>query len=398
MRARPLMTRGGACCSMRSIGTPGSRSSPALRPEPPRGRGARGIVTVEFPVPSHEERSRYWREVLTRAGIPISSTDVEQLAGRFRLMRDQIRDAVTSARHVALWRARQSGPQHGPETVHVGDLFEAARRRSGAELSGLARKIEPVHDWGQIALPDDTIAQLRELCQQVVERHQVLERWGFARRMSLGRGVTALFAGPSGTGKTLAADVIARELGLDLYTVDLSGVVSKYIGETEKNLERIFSSAEDANAILFFDEADALFGKRSEVRDSHDRYANIEIAYLLQQMEQYEGVAILATNLRQNMDEAFVRRSAVRRRVSISRRRAARGDLAAPVPRGRRARRGHRLRPVRCSVPYHRRKHQEHRARGRVSGRGRAASRSGPLTCFAPHGASTTRWARCSAT
>jgi len=276
--------------------------------EPPRGRGARGIVTVDFPIPSHVERSGYWREALTRAGIPISSEYLEQLAGRFRLTRDQIRDAVTSARHVALWRAHHSGPRHGPEEVHVSDLFEAARGRSGAGLSGLARKIEPVHDWGQIALPVDTLAQLRELCQQVVERHQVLERWGFARRMSLGRGVTALFAGPSGTGKTLAADIIARELGLDLYTVDLSGVVSKYIGETEKNLERIFSSAENANAILFFDEADALFGKRSEVRDSHDRYANIEIAYLLQQMEQYEGVAILATNLRQNMDEAFVRR------------------------------------------------------------------------------------------
>ena len=134
--------------------------------------------------------------------------------------------------------------------------------------------------------------------------------WGFGRKLAQGKGVTALFAGPSGTGKTMAAEVIAGELGLDLYKIDLAGVVSKYIGETEKNLDRIFAAAEDANAILFFDEADALFGKRSEVRDAHDRYANIEIAYLLQKMEEYDGVAILATNLRSNLDEAFVRRLA----------------------------------------------------------------------------------------
>src|SRR5262249_60912162 len=127
--------------------------------------------------------------------------------------------------------------------------------------------------------------------------------WGFDRRLSLGKGVTALFAGPSGVGKTMAAEVVARELQLELYKIDLSGVVSKYLGETEKNLDKIFTAAENANAILFFDEADALFGKRSEVRDSHDRYANIEISYLLQKMEQYEGIAILSTNLRNNMYE-----------------------------------------------------------------------------------------------
>jgi SpoVK/Ycf46/Vps4 family AAA+-type ATPase len=136
----------------------------------------------------------------------------------------------------------------------------------------------------------------------------VLGRWGFDRRHSQGPGVNALFAGPSGVGKTMAAEVVARELGLEIYKVDLSTVVSKYIGDTEKNLDRIFTAAEDADGILFFDEAEALFGKRSEVRDSHDRYANIEVAYLLQKMEQYQGIAILATNLRSNMDEAFTRR------------------------------------------------------------------------------------------
>jgi SpoVK/Ycf46/Vps4 family AAA+-type ATPase len=133
---------------------------------------------------------------------------------------------------------------------------------------------------------------------------------GFGAKLSTGKGVNALFAGPSGTGKTMAAGILANELGLDLYKIDLSQVVSKYIGETEKNLDAIFTGAENSNIILFFDEADALFGKRSEVRDSHDRYANIEISYLLQKMEDYEGVAILATNLRQNLDEAFVRRLA----------------------------------------------------------------------------------------
>ena len=137
-----------------------------------------------------------------------------------------------------------------------------------------------------------------------------MEKWGFGAKLSLGKGINALFVGPSGTGKTMAAEIIAQELQLDLYKIDLSGVVSKYIGETEKNLDRIFTAAENANAILLFDEADALFGKRSEVRDSHDRYANIEVSYLLQKMEQFEGITILATNLRQNLDEAFVRRLA----------------------------------------------------------------------------------------
>jgi len=138
----------------------------------------------------------------------------------------------------------------------------------------------------------------------------VLDDWGFGARLPLGAGVNALFSGASGTGKTMAAQVVAGALGLDLYRIDLSRVVSKYIGETEKNLGRIFDQAEASNAILFFDEADALFGKRSEVKDAHDRYANIEIGYLLQKMEEFRGVTILATNLRQNMDDAFVRRLA----------------------------------------------------------------------------------------
>ena len=174
----------------------------------------------------------------------------------------------------------------------------------------MARKIEPGFAWQQLVLPPDQLTQLREICDHAEHRHVVFGGWGFGRQMSLGKGLNALFSGPPGTGKTMAAEVIANELGLDLYKIDLSQVVSKYIGETEKNLDRVFAAAESSNAILFFDEADALFGKRSEVRDSHDRYANVEVSYLLQKMEEYEGIAILASNLRQHVDQAFLRRLA----------------------------------------------------------------------------------------
>jgi SpoVK/Ycf46/Vps4 family AAA+-type ATPase len=157
-------------------------------------------------------------------------------------------------------------------------------------------------------LPPEVLAQLTDLCEQIRHEHRVYEDWGFGSKVSRGRGVGALFSGPPGTGKTLAAEVIAGELKLELYKVDLARVVSKYVGETEKNLSRIFAEAEDGNAILFFDEADALFGKRTEISDAHDRYANIETSYLLQRMEEYAGVVVLASNLRENMDDAFLRR------------------------------------------------------------------------------------------
>jgi SpoVK/Ycf46/Vps4 family AAA+-type ATPase len=184
----------------------------------------------------------------------------------------------------------------------------AARTASSSRLSGLARKVPSRYGWTDIVLPVDQILLLQEIVASVRGRPTVLEEWGLGRKLASSRGVSVLFAGPPGTGKTMAAEIIAADLGLDLYKIDLSSIVSKYIGETEKNLERIFAEAESSNAILFFDEADALFGKRSEVRDSHDRYANVEISYLLQRMEAYDGVTILATNLRANLDEAFTRR------------------------------------------------------------------------------------------
>ncbi len=266
------------------------------------------VINVPFSVPDFAQRRSWWTTCLADIGQSIEAAAMDALADRFRLTPAQIHHAVTTASQQAVWRAALAdNPPRDPQAT-VNDFFVAARMQSGHELAVLTVKIDPVHTWDDLILPDDSLAQLREVCQRVAYQQRVWTEWGFGYKASHGRGSNALFAGPSGTGKTTAAEIIANELGLDLYKIDLSQVVSKYIGETEKNLDRIFTAAENANAILFFDEADALFGKRSEVRDSHDRYANIEISYLLQKMEQYAGLAILATNLRQNMDDAFTRR------------------------------------------------------------------------------------------
>jgi hypothetical protein len=278
---------------------PGAVILSGCHPWQPRGlERRRRILWLEFPVPAYSQRLALWVHFIgdekRNEGLGISS-----LAGQFHLDSGQIRDAVASAHDMAnQWK----------KPLERADLFAAARAYSNPRLAGLARKITPRYGWEDIVLPEDQIAQLCEIVATVRGRPLVLDEWGLGRKLVSSRGVTALFAGPPGTGKTMAAEVIAAELGLDLYKIDLSTVVSKYIGETEKNLERIFAEAESSNAILFFDEADALFGKRSEVRDSHDRYANIEISYLLQRMESYNGVSILATNLRANLDEAFTRR------------------------------------------------------------------------------------------
>jgi AAA+ superfamily predicted ATPase len=260
------------------------------------------FIEVDFPIPSTQARAEFWSNHLQNENI--DGSHLGPLASKFRFTPRQISEAVVAARDLARWRSSED------DRITLSDVYAACRKQSHHHLASMARRIEPVYTWDDIVLPEDAMDQLRELCARVTHGSRVLGEWGFGRKLSQGKGANALFAGPSGTGKTMAAEIIASELGLDLYKIDLSGVVSKYIGETEKNLDRIFAAAENANAILFFDEADALFGKRSEVRDSHDRYANIEISYLLQKMEQYEGVAILATNLRQNLDEAFVRRLA----------------------------------------------------------------------------------------
>jgi Winged helix domain, variant/ATPase family associated with various cellular activities (AAA) len=258
------------------------------------------FIRIELPVPPYALRKQLWAMSLN--GRAPADLDLDALADKFRLGAGQIRDAVAMARNLAHWR----DPAHGD--IGVDDLYTACRAHSNQKLSTLALKVQPKFTWSDIVLPKEQIAQLREIVNAVKYRHLVYGDWGFERKLSLGKGLNILFAGTSGTGKTMAAEIIAHEWALDLYKIDLSQVVSKYIGETEKNLDRVFHEAQTSNAVLFFDEADALFGKRSEVKDAHDRYANIEIGYLLQKMEEYEGVAILATNWRANLDEAFARR------------------------------------------------------------------------------------------
>jgi len=275
----------------------------------PKAGSTFGVKTIAFDVLNVEESYAVWKMELEKSRCDIADSDVEVLASRFRLTAGQIRTAASSA---VLNRQWQLASAHDGQTVTMApsleDMCASGRAQSGHELARLTKKIEPGYTWDDIILPADQMLQLREICAQAEYRNVVYGRWGFERKLSLGKGLNILFCGPPGTGKTMAAEVIARELHLDLYRIDLSQVVSKYIGESEKNLDRIFTAAESSNAILFFDEADALFGKRSEVRDSHDRYANLEISYLLQKMEEYRGTSILATNLRQNLDEAFMRR------------------------------------------------------------------------------------------
>jgi hypothetical protein len=267
------------------------------------------MVSVALAGPGFVARARHWRRALGDAGVALDADQIETLAARFRLTRSRIGDSVAAARGMVAWR-ETSGAERAASAPTVAELLAAARAQSAGVLAGLAQRISPRRGWADLVIPEDGAAQLRELCDRVAWNHRVFDDWGFDGKLAHGRGVNALFTGPSGTGKTTAAEVIAGELGLDLYRIDLAGIVSKYIGETEKNLNRVFEAAADANAVLLFDEADALFGKRSEVRDSHDRYANVEISYLLQKIEQYEGVAILATNLRAHIDEAFTRRLA----------------------------------------------------------------------------------------
>ena len=268
------------------------------------------VVTVDVPALEFHERRSLWSERLARSCGVVRSDAMDALASRFKFTPEQIIQAVNEG------LARENGPGLTQTTGWNGSgrqldaLFAAARAQCGQAMAKLARKLNPKNTWNDLVLPDEVLSQLKEFCTRLKLNEYIFNTWGFERKLSHGKGTTALFVGPPGTGKTMAAEVIANEIKLDIYKIDLSGIVSKYIGETQKNLDRIFSAAEDANGVLFFDEADTLFGKRSEVHDSHDRYANSEVSYLLQKMELYEGAAILATNLSQHMDEAFLRRFA----------------------------------------------------------------------------------------
>ena len=277
------------------------------RPWSPESLFGDGVFqSLPLNLPEAAEARRTWIEELSDAVLAPEVGGPEraaaELAGRFRLSPGQIHDAVAAAQTRALWEKSER------PWLTLPDLYWGCREQCSHRLGTLARQVTTGFGWDDLILPAKQRSQLSELETAIRNASGVLQDWNFQSRLPYGRGITALFSGPSGTGKTMAAGILARELGLDLYKIDLSRVVSKYIGETEKNLDRIFQQAEDANAMLFFDEADALFGKRSAIKDAHDRYANIEIAYLLQKMEERLGVTILATNLKTNMDDAFLRR------------------------------------------------------------------------------------------
>jgi SpoVK/Ycf46/Vps4 family AAA+-type ATPase len=263
-------------------------------------RGAE-FISVALPIPDVTERKKIWEDLAT--GWPVDeSVAWDEIAAQFRLTPGRIVGAFQTAVTIASLR-------EGLE-FHVGrsDLYSGCYSQSNRRLTTLAKRLAPQHTWEDIILPENALAQIREICCQLKHRQQVYQEWGFEQKLVRGKGLCALFYGHSGVGKTMAVEVLAHELNLEIFKIDLSTVVSKYIGETEKNLSRIFQEAEDSNSILFFDEADALFGKRSEVKDAHDRYANIEINYLLQRMEEFDGLVVLATNLRRNIDDGFFRR------------------------------------------------------------------------------------------
>jgi ATP-dependent 26S proteasome regulatory subunit len=265
------------------------------------------VISFTFEDPDYHTRLQLWKIVLAESNLTVAENDVEALADRFALTPAQIGCAAAAADDRRALKP-DSVDANSVDSPDAAALFAAARSQSDQSLGNLALKVRSRQTWEDLILPRITLQRIKEIASAIKNRHIVYSDWGFDRRIATGKGLKSLFAGGSGTGKTMAAGVIARELELDLYKIDLSGIVSKYIGETEKNLDRIFRAAQSSNAILFFDEADALFGKRSEVRDAHDRYANIEVAYLLQKIEDYEGVVILASNLSKNIDEAFSRR------------------------------------------------------------------------------------------
>ena len=258
------------------------------------GPGARRPLAID--IDSDGGGSELWRAEL---GPLAPGVDLAQVIAPYRLASRAVRDVARTARTLAAVDGTPVTAEH---------IHRAARLENTQAMGPGVRRVEPAVGWDDLVLPDEPAGTLRELVDRVRNRDRVLGAWGLRVGGGRGRGVTALFAGESGTGKTLAAEVVARELGLDLYVAELSALVDKYVGATEKNLERLFEQAERVNAVLLFDEADAIFGKRSETKDAHDRYANMESSYLLQRLESFDGVAILTTNLRGNIDDAFTRR------------------------------------------------------------------------------------------
>ncbi len=260
------------------------------------------VALFDVTNPTAGEQAEIWRKVL-QPEFPSIDGEVETLVAQFSLNSA----AIHSAAGQVMGSVGAGQSSHG--AVDLGDrLWDACRTQARPRLEGLAQRIAPAASWDDLVLPSKQKEVLSHIAVHVRQRAKVYQTWGLASKGTRGLGISALFAGPSGTGKTMAAEVLANEMRLDLYRIDLSQVINKYIGETEKNLRRVFDAAEDGASVLLFDEADALFGKRSEVKDSHDRYANIEVSYLLQRMEAYRGLAILTTNRKSALDQAFLRR------------------------------------------------------------------------------------------
>ncbi len=276
-------------------------AGPLLLSTRERGRVARRpALLFDVGKPTPTEQRVLWTAAIGGGlfpPVPAPATTIDCLVSQFDLGAAAIERARTAA---------FAEPDVASDPVRA--LWDACRQQARPRLDDLAQRIEGAAGWDDLVLPEAQRNVLREIAAHVRQRAKVYETWGFAGKGSRGLGVSALFFGVSGTGKTMAAEVLAEMLRLDLYRIDLSSVVSKYIGETEKNLRRVFDAAEEAAAILLFDEADAIFGKRSEVKDSHDRYANMEVSYLLQRMEAYRGLAILTTNMKSALDTAFLRR------------------------------------------------------------------------------------------
>jgi len=256
----------------------------------------RPLITLDVGQLTHNEQRKIWQSYLGSVALELNG-HIDTLVSQFNLSSSLIQAACLSVQTI-----------DNSQSPIVNHLWDFCRVQARPHLDDLAQRIDSTATWDDLVLPEQQKSILRDISTHVRQRTKVYQDWGFGSKGGRGLGISALFSGVSGTGKTMAAEVIAKELRLDLYRIDLSAVVSKYIGETEKNLRRIFDAAEAGGAILLFDEADALFGKRTEVKDSHDRHANVEVSYLLQRMEAYQGLAILTTNLKGSLDQAFLRR------------------------------------------------------------------------------------------
>jgi hypothetical protein len=262
----------------------------------------RALLAFDIERPTSSEQYEVWQGALGTAANSLNG-QVDALVSNFNLSVPVIQAACNQAR--SEWQQAQESPANA-DFQHL--LWDTCRAQARPKLDDLAQRIDCVAGWEELVLPEAQLLVLKDVSAHVKQRAKVYQRWGFGGKSNRGLGISALFAGASGTGKTMAAEVLARELRLDLYRIDLSAVISKYIGETEKNLRRVFDAAELGGVILLFDEADALFGKRTDVKDSHDRHANVEVSYLLQRMESYRGLSVLTTNLKSSLDQAFLRR------------------------------------------------------------------------------------------